>query len=79
MTDLDDRAGLCSPVTLSNEKALSPIRPCVPLHPSGFGRLGAAHGRRTADCRSRSQPAWPASTTSTLRPAPFVHADLKRE
>ena len=40
---------------------------------------GAAHGRRTADCRSRSQPAWPASTTSTPRPAPFVHADLKRE
>jgi hypothetical protein len=61
MTDLDDRTGLCSPVTLSNEKAPSPIRACSRPHPPGSSGLGAAHGRRTADCRSRSQPAWPAS------------------
>jgi hypothetical protein len=79
MTDLDDRAAPSSPVTLSNEKAPSPIRACSHPHPPGSGRLGAAHGRRMADCRSRSQPAWRHATASTPRPAPFVHADLKRE
>jgi hypothetical protein len=79
MTDLDHRAEPCTPVTLSNKKAPSPIRACSHPHPPGSGRLEAAHSRRTADCRSHSQPAWQASTTSTPRPAPFVHADLKRE
>jgi len=49
MTDLDDRAGLCSPVTLSNEKALSPIRPCCPTAPVRLrapgGRSRPTHGR----------------------------------
>jgi hypothetical protein len=79
MTDLDDRAGGCSPVTLSNDKAPSLIRACSHPHPPGFGRLGAAHGRRrpTAD----PAPSRPGRhrTTSTPQPAPFVHADLKRK
>jgi hypothetical protein len=79
MTDLNHRAGCWSPVTLSNDKAPSPIRACSHPRPAGSGRLGAAHGRRTANCRSHTQLAWPASTTSTPRPTPFVHADLKRE
>ena len=79
MTDLDHRAGLCSPVTLSGKKAFSPIRAYSHPHPPGSGRLEAAHGRRTAYCRSRSQPTWPASLYLDPRPAPFVHADLKRE
>ena len=45
--------------------------------PPGSSCLGAAHGRHMADCRS--QPVCPASTTAVPRPAPFVHADLKRE
>ena len=46
--------------------------------PARLRRLGSAHGRRTTDC-DPSQPAWLASTTTTPRPAPLVHADLKRE
>jgi hypothetical protein len=73
MIDLDDRAGLFSPVTLSNEKAPSAIRACPHPHPPDSGGLGVAHGRHTADCRCRSQPAWPAShylnsTTGSVRP-----------
>jgi hypothetical protein len=79
MTDLDHCAAPCSPVTLSNKKTPSPIRACTHLHPSGSGRLGAAHGRRPADCRAPSQPAWRHANTTTRRPAPFVHADLKRD
>jgi hypothetical protein len=79
MTDLDHLAGRCSLVTLSNEKALSCIRACIHQHSPGSSRLGAAHGRRTADCRSHSQPACRHPTTSTQRPALFVHPDLKRE
>jgi hypothetical protein len=78
MTDLDHCAGLRSPVTLSNEKGPRPIRACSRPDPPGFGRLGAAHGRRTADCRSL-QPPWSASLYLHPRPAPFVHADLKRD
>jgi hypothetical protein len=79
MTDLDDRTGLCSPVTLSNEKAPSPIRACSHPHPPGSGRLGTAH----ADARPIADPVpsrpgrHPSATT--LRPAPLVHADRKRE
>jgi hypothetical protein len=79
MTDLDHRAGRCSPVTLSNEKAPSPVRACSHPLPPGCDGLGSAHGRRMADCRSRFQPAWRHTTTATPGPAPFVHADLKRE
>jgi hypothetical protein len=79
MPDLDHRAGRCSPVTLSDDKALSPIRACSHLHPPGSGRLGAAHCRCTADCRSRSRPAWRHPTTSTSGPVPFIRADRKRE
>jgi hypothetical protein len=61
MTELKHRAGRWLPVTLSNEKAPSPIRAWSHLHPPDSGRLGAAHGQRTADFRSRSQPAWPLS------------------
>ena len=75
MPDLDDRAGRCSPVTLSNEKAPSPIQARSHPHPPGSSRLEAFYDRRTANCRARSQLAWPASTTTTPRPASFVHAD----
>jgi hypothetical protein len=61
MAEIHGRIGLCSAVTLSNEKAPSPIRACPPPAPARLRCVGAAHGRRTADCRSRSQPAWPAS------------------
>ena len=40
---------------------------------------GTAHGRRTADCQSRSQSAWLVSHDLDPQLAPFVHADLKRE
>jgi hypothetical protein len=79
MTDLEHRAGRCSPVTLSNEKAPSPIRVCPTPAPARLRPTGTAHGRRTADCRSRSQSAWPASHDLDLTTGPFVHADLKRE
>ena len=44
------------------------------LRPPG-GRSRPSHGRLPI----RSQPARPASTTSTPGPAPFVHADLRQE
>jgi hypothetical protein len=78
MTDLDRLAGRCSPVTLSNEKALSRIRACTHQHPAGSGGLGTAHGRRTADCRSRSQTGVAGSHYHDPRPAPLVHSDLRR-
>ena len=80
MTDLDHRAGLCSPVMLSGEKAFSPIRACSHPHPPGSGRLEAAHGRHAAHCRSRRcKPTWPASHYLDYATGSFVHADLKRE
>jgi hypothetical protein len=79
MTDLEHRAGRCSPVTLSNEKSPSPIRVCPHPHPPGSGRQGPL----TADARPIADPG-PSRpgrhpTTSTPQLAPFVHADLKRE
>jgi hypothetical protein len=79
MAEIHGPTGLCSPVTLSNEQAPSPIRACSHPYPPGSDRLGAAHGRRTADCRSGSQPAWSASHNHDPRPAQVVHADRKRE
>jgi hypothetical protein len=78
MPELDNHVGLCSSVTLSNEKAPSPIRACSYPHPPGFGRLGPL----TADTRPITDPV-PSRPglhplTSTPRPAPFVHAALKR-
>jgi hypothetical protein len=78
MAEIHGRLDLCSPVTLSNDEAPSPIRACSHPDPPGSGRLGLAHGRRTTDC-DPSQPARPASMTTIPRPAPLVHADLKRE
>jgi hypothetical protein len=72
MTEIHGRIGLCLPVTLSNEKAPSPIRACSHPHSPGSGGLGPL----TADARPisdpRSQPAWPAShyvdpTTGSVR------------
>jgi hypothetical protein len=54
MTDLNHGARRWWPVTLSNEKAPSPVQACHAQHPPCSGRLGAAQGRHTADCQSRS-------------------------
>jgi hypothetical protein len=43
MTDLDDRAARCSPVTLSNENGLNRSRACRHPHPSGCRPQRAAH------------------------------------
>jgi hypothetical protein len=78
MDEIRGRAGLCLLVTLSNEKAPSPIRACQDPHPPGCDRLGAAHGPRTGDCRS-PVPAGLAGIPLPRPTGPFVHADLKRE
>jgi hypothetical protein len=74
MTDLNDRAEFCPPVTLSSEKAPAP---------SGHAhtrthRAPAPWDPLTADCRSVSA-ATLASTTTSPPPAPLIHPDLKRE
>ena len=79
MTDLNHRAGRWSPVTLSNEKAPSPVQACHAQHPPCSGRLGAAQGRHTADCQSRST-----RPGRHPRPRPYDRLgsftpDLKRE
>jgi hypothetical protein len=79
MTDVDNRAGPSSPVTLSSKKAPSPIRASSHPHPPGSGHLGPlpVDARPTADPAPSRPGRHP--TTSTPRPAPFVHADLKRD
>jgi hypothetical protein len=81
MTDLDDRAGLCSAVTLSNDKAPSPIQARPHPHPPA----PAAWEPLMADAWPIADPGpsrlggMPLPRPHTPRPAPFVHADLKPE
>jgi hypothetical protein len=79
MTNLDDRAGLCSPVTLSNEKAPAPSGHVL----ARIHLARAAWGPLTADARPIADPAsgrpGRPPTTSTPRPPSFVHPDLKWE
>jgi hypothetical protein len=79
MAEIHGRLGLCLPVTLSNEKAPSPIRACLHSTRPASG----AWEPLTADARPITDPV-PSRpgrhpTTTTRRPALFVHADLKRE
>jgi hypothetical protein len=79
MTDLNHRAGRWSLVTLSNDKAPRPIRACShPCQPAPAA-WGAAPGRHTADCQSRST-----RSGRHPRPGPYDRLglftpDLKRE
>jgi hypothetical protein len=82
MTDLDHLAGRCFPVTLSNEKASSPIWACLNPHPAG----SAAWGPLAADARPIAGPVLsrPGRHPHYLLPRPHdrlrsFHAGLKRE
>jgi hypothetical protein len=51
MAEIHGRLGPLPACHVINEQGPSPIRACSHPHQPGTSCLGAAHGRRTANCR----------------------------
>ena len=80
MAEIDGRADARSPVTcIRREGPQPPSGHAQTRRPHGSSRWSAAHGRRTADCHIRSQPAWPASQRPRPTTGSARSADRKRE